>query len=135
MDFEDVLKQVGDYGKFQKILVILFLIPTSAINYMYDYMFMLATPDHWCFVPELSNMSLQEQQQFIRPDTIIQGLPAKDNCLMFDVNYTSVAQTFELPYNDTNLIPTKSCTNGWVYDKSVFLETATTKVFTSFYAK
>jgi OCT family organic cation transporter-like MFS transporter 4/5 len=133
MDFEDVLKQVGDFGKFQKYLVILFLMPTSAINIIYDYMFMMSTPDHWCYVPQLANLSSELQHQLIRPLTSVQGLPSNDSCRMYDINYDLVYNTTSLPFNDSSLLKTKECDNGWVYDTSVFQETATTKVWTFYF--
>jgi len=128
MDFEDILKQVGQYGKFQKLLIIFFLIPTSAINILCDYMFMMSTPDHWCFVPQLANLSHEQQHHLICPSTIVQGLPSNDSCRMYDIDYDIVANTTSLPINDSSLLKTKQCDNGWVYDKSIFEETATTKV-------
>ncbi len=128
MDFEDVLKQVGDFGKFQKIMIILFVMPTATINILNDYLFMMSTPDHWCFVPQLANLSYELQHQLIRPLTIVQGLPSKDSCFMFDIDYDLIVNTTTLPVNDSSQLKTKACDNGWVYDKSVFEETATTKV-------
>ena len=127
MDFEDVLKQVGDFGRFQKLLVILFLMPTSGINILYDYLFMMSTPDHWCFVPQLANFSYELQHQLIRPLTIAQGLPSNDSCHMYDIDYDFIVNT-TLSVDNVSQQKTKACDNGWVYDKSVYQETATTKV-------
>ncbi|CAG2172216.1 unnamed protein product [Oppiella nova] len=127
MEFEDLLKGVGDFGKFQKLLVILLLIPASALNILYDYMFMLTTPDHWCYVPQLANLSKHVQTQLIRPLTIEQGLPSYDKCHMYDINYDLVNSTTVFPFNNSSDIKTRECDNGWVYDESVFGATATTQ--------
>lgn len=125
MDFEDVLTQVGDFGKFQSVLVYLFLIPTSALNIIYDYMFMLTTPEHYCRV---LNISLEEQKHVIRPMTIEQGLPTYDKCRMFDLNYDLYLNTTNFSLNDTSVLKIKECQNGWIYETDVFKETATTVV-------
>ncbi|XP_054169097.1 carcinine transporter-like [Oppia nitens] len=128
MEFEDLLKPVGDFGIFQKLLIILFLIPTSALNILYDYMFMLATPDHWCYVPQLANLSHDIQKQLISIETIDQGLVSYDKCFMYDINYDLIYNTTSLSFNNiTTDVKTKECDNGWVYDKSMFTSTATTQ--------
>ena len=127
MDYEDVLSQVGDFGKYQKIFVLLFLMPTAAINILYDFMFMMYTPDHWCYVPELANLTYEQQSKLIRPHILDQGIDVKDKCNMFDIDYSVVSRTLRLPDHASNH-STKPCEFGWVYDKSVFVETATTKV-------
>ena len=130
MDFEDVLKQVGEFGTFQKCLVFLFLVPNSALNVIIDYIFMMTTPDHWCNVPQLANLTKDVQKSLISPLTIEQGLPSHDKCRMYDIDY-DLFNTSTLPFNDTSLLPTRECNNGWVYDTSVFGATATTQVFYS----
>ena len=128
MDFEDVLRQVEDFGRFQKMLVYLFLIPLSALNVLYGTLFMLTTPDHWCHVPAVSHLSREVQRQLIQPKTVEQGLASYDKCYMYDIDYTLVANSTLLPFNDTSLLKTKQCDNGWLYDTSIFEATATTEV-------
>ncbi|XP_054165122.1 beta-alanine transporter-like [Oppia nitens] len=131
MEFEDLLKLVGDFGIFQKFLITFFLIPTSTLVTLYDYLFMLATPDHWCYVPELANVSADLQKQLISPETVDQGLVSYDRCRMYDIDYDLInyynnsTTPISLAFNINN-ITTKECNNGWVYDKSMFTSTATT---------
>ena len=130
MGFEEVLEQVGDYGKYQKRMVFVFLTPVAIIGCLvaFQVMFLLDTPDHWCYVQQLSHLSMDEQKHLIRPMVIKQGLSTFDRCNMYDIDYTNVSITLSLPGNDSSLLPTKKCDNGWTYDRSDFLESAPTKV-------
>lgn len=129
MEFEEILKRVGDFDKFQKCLIFLFLIPVSALTVIYDRIFMWTTPDHWCRVPELTNLSSDLQKLYISPQTIEQGLASHEKCLMFDKDYT----TFDSQLTTNASVPafnrsTVKCRDGWTFDWSVLEETAVTKV-------
>ncbi|KAG8173281.1 hypothetical protein JTE90_012163, partial [Oedothorax gibbosus] len=122
MEFEDVLEKTGGFGKFQKKLTVLFLIP---INFFLPWfwmnkIFMLSVPQHWCDVPEfsLSNLSIAEQRHLISP-------PSDPSCSMFNLSYARMVQEgrFEIP-NDAEIIP---CRAGWQYDTENYDETAASK--------
>lgn len=87
MDFEDILKDVGGFGLYQKILVVVFLIPSFVVIpwFSMNLIFMSNTPEHWCYVPEVanSNLTLNRQKELIRP-------PHDPRCSMHDVNYSEI---------------------------------------------
>lgn len=122
MDFEDILKDVGGFGLYQKILVIVFLIPSFIVIpwFSMNLIFMSNTPDHWCYVPEVfrSNLSLELQKQLVRP-------LHDSSCSMHDVNYSEIIQSGNLTVDYS--WPTKACGNGWVYDKEDYDATAVTR--------
>lgn len=128
MNFSDILNAVGGYGTFQKRLVFGFLVPYSIIIHMWHagFVYMVYTPDHWCYVKELAHLSPDIQRDLIRPQTNQHGVINYDSCRMYDVNYEVVSQKLMLPENQT--YPTKECSNGWVFDNSIFIETAPMKV-------
>lgn len=130
MLFIDVLVQVGDNGSFQRRLVFLFFIPVIIIFGINTFgtLFMVYTPDHWCHVPELENLSIDLQHRLIRPLKFKHGKEEYESCYMYDIDYVQVSESLELPSNDTDTLPTKKCSNGWAYDRSQFIETAVTKV-------
>lgn len=120
MEFEDILVKVGDYGKYQKKLLFLFLFPAAALLpwFSMNIMFLVSVPDHWCRVPELEpyNLTIAEQQELIRP-------PFSDpKCTTYDVNYTEIlsSENWTIP-EDANIKP---CTHGWVYDTTNYDSTA-----------
>ena len=52
-DFDELLDIVGSEGRFQKILLYGYLGPLSLLVplFMYNIVFMVYQPDHWCHVP------------------------------------------------------------------------------------
>lgn len=123
MDFEDILKDVGGFGLYQKVLVIVFLIPSFIVIpwFSLNLIFMSNTPDHWCYVPEVanSNLSLDIQKKLIRP---LHDL----SCSMYDVNYSQILSYGNLTVDSS--WPTKECTDGWQYDRTEYDATAVTRV-------
>ena len=64
--FDDVLKEIGEFGRFQKLLLLLLLIPNmfSAVNKL-AWAFLGAEPGHRCRLPDEINQSIV---QFHRHD-------------------------------------------------------------------
>lgn len=123
MEFEDLLEDIGDFGKYQKRLIWYFLVPSAALLpwFSMNILFMVFTPDHWCNIPELatSNLSIHMQRRLVAPED-------NSSCFRYDFNYTEalLSDRWQLK-NDTLLVP---CDRGWKYDNTYFDETAATKV-------
>nr|XP_042901435.1 beta-alanine transporter-like [Parasteatoda tepidariorum] len=121
MEFEDLLEEVGDFGKYQSRLIILFLIPSAIVLpwFTMNILYLVYIPDHWCHVPELamSNLSVESQRSLIAP-------PGNSSCFRYDINYTELLLSGDLNIkNNTPVIP---C-NSWQYDTTYFDETAASK--------
>lgn len=59
IDFDDLLPHIGEFGRYQKILF-LFMIPFAffvAFVYFSQIFITLVPEEHWCFVPELANLT------------------------------------------------------------------------------
>ncbi|GIY74832.1 organic cation transporter 1 [Caerostris darwini] len=80
---------------------------------------MVSVPDHWCYVPELANLSMPQQKTLI-------GHPSNPSCTMYNLNYSQVLddESFVAPNSTETYI---SCVNGWTYDKQNYDVTAATK--------
>ncbi|GBL63584.1 hypothetical protein AVEN_94549-1, partial [Araneus ventricosus] len=122
LEFENLLEDVGDFGKYQKRLIIFFLIPSAALLpwFTMNILFLVFTPDHWCNVPEVasSNLSLEVQKSIIAPHERL-------SCYRYDLNYTEFLMRGDLHVkNETPIIP---CDSGWQYDTTHFVETAASK--------
>uniref|UniRef100_A0A2L2YNP7 Organic cation transporter 1 n=1 Tax=Parasteatoda tepidariorum TaxID=114398 RepID=A0A2L2YNP7_PARTP len=121
MDFEDILLDVGDYGKYQQSLIRYFLIPAALLLpwVSMNIFFMVSVPDHWCNVPELvsSNLSISDQRSLISPPG--------DKCHMYNLNFTDFLDngSYVIPENTT----TSPCNQGWQYDNTNWDTTASTK--------
>lgn len=62
-DFDDLLPYVGEFGLYQKILFLLMIPFAFFVAFVYfSQIFMTIVPEqHWCWVPELANMSVEER--------------------------------------------------------------------------
>ena len=60
MDFDDLLPHVGEFGRYQKLLVFLICLPACIPCgfHAFNQLFMSPTPPHWCSVPELEGTDL-----------------------------------------------------------------------------
>lgn len=54
-DLDELLPQVGEFGRYQQLLVWLVCLPACIPCGFcaFNQLFMSDVPDHWCFVPEL----------------------------------------------------------------------------------
>ncbi|CAL1269584.1 unnamed protein product [Larinioides sclopetarius] len=122
MEFEDILHQVGGYGRFQRNLTLFFLIPVSCALpcFWMNFIFMVSVPEHWCYVPELSNFTMAQKRMLISP-------PNNPSCTMYNMNYSQVldVESFIATSNFSDIIT--PCVSGWEYDKTNYDKTATTK--------
>lgn len=63
VDFDDLLPHVGEFGRYQKILFLL-MIPFAffvAFVYFSQIFITLVPEEHWCYVPELQHLSVEER--------------------------------------------------------------------------
>uniref|UniRef100_A0A182IZL9 Major facilitator superfamily (MFS) profile domain-containing protein n=1 Tax=Anopheles atroparvus TaxID=41427 RepID=A0A182IZL9_ANOAO len=74
VDFDDLLPHVGEFGRYQKILFLL-MIPFAffvAFVYFSQIFITLVPEEHWCYVPELQHLSVEESVR--RCDSLNAGL-------------------------------------------------------------
>lgn len=120
LEFEDILSEVGDYGKYQKRLMLFFLFPSVALLpwFSMNNLFLIFVPDHWCYVPEVaaSNLSLELQRSIVSPND--------STCMRYDMNYTDVIASGD--FGSRNGSPLVAC-DRWLYDTTFYEETAASK--------
>ncbi|GBM70542.1 Carcinine transporter [Araneus ventricosus] len=122
MDFEDILKDVGGFGLYQKMLMVGFLIPSFIVIpwFSMNSIFLHNSPEHWCYVPEVanSNLSLETQKYLIRP--------IEDKyCTRYDVDYEEILNSGNITVNQS--WPTRECDSGWQFDQTNYEATSVTK--------
>lgn len=63
MDFDDLLPHIGEFGRYQKYLFILMIPYASFLVFVYfTQIFITLVPEHhWCLVPELQHLSVDER--------------------------------------------------------------------------
>ena len=90
--------------------------------------FEAATPDHWCAVPELADLTKDQQRRLSAPPG--EGGGGYDGCQMYDVsNYSLLVQQVNVTeqFSVSNQPKTVDCTD-FVYDTSVYKSTIVAEV-------
>lgn len=129
-DFDDLLPHVGEFGRYQKLLVWLVCLPACIPCgfHAFNQLFMANVPDHWCKTPpdlEQQNWTLIERKMATIPYTVFnfttrvsylknwffpqqwqvnQGVMEFSKCTMFNVSE---------PTDGNNIT---DCLYGWEFD-------------------
>lgn len=116
INFDELLIAAGEFSIYQ----ILLFFATSpfflfGVFVYYSQMFITEpSPNHWCWVPELANLSDTERRTLAIPidDSTKFGY---SHCQVYDANWDEVLITGQLP-NST--WPIKACEHGWEFNKT-----------------
>lgn len=114
--YDDLLSSVGELGRYQWLLFFS-TCPFFAFGVCvyYSQMFMTeVSPNHWCWIPELANMTGIQRREL--------GIPKDANtrlgyiqCEMYSVNWTDVLTANQKPNHSWTSIP---CKYGWEFNKT-----------------
>ena len=127
MQFDELYKVYGDIGKYQ-FLIFLLIIAPGIISDTISLNFLTGRMDHYCTVPELQNLTEEQQKLIAIPygDDTDDGY---DGCNMFDLDYSSFSHADFLAWTRLpNETDTVECDAGWEYDRSTFKETTVSAV-------
>ncbi|NXJ15306.1 S22A7 protein, partial [Odontophorus gujanensis] len=126
MKFEDLLLEIGGFGRFQILILLILCLPR--INLPMHFLlhnFLAATPSHHCAIPH--------QEAFVNLTTeeiLLINIPREPDgtfrsCEMFSQPQFHLLLNSSLqPDNDS---VTQNCQHGWVYDHSQFTSTISTE--------
>uniref|UniRef100_A0A8C0F309 Solute carrier family 22 member 7 n=1 Tax=Bubo bubo TaxID=30461 RepID=A0A8C0F309_BUBBB len=126
MKFEDLLLEIGGFGRFQ--IFILFSLCLPRINLPMHFLlhnFLAATPSHHCAIPHQEafvNLTMEE--------VLLISIPQEpdgtySSCEMFSQPQFHLLLNSSLqPENDSII---QHCQHGWVYDHSQFTSTISTQ--------
>ncbi|CAB3245460.1 unnamed protein product [Arctia plantaginis] len=111
---EEVLQHVGDFGRYQKLLIMATMPLGFTFAYVYFVqMFITVTPEnYWCRIPELANLSVELRRNLSAPGALTGQW---DHCQTFDTNWTKVLETLTPPTGRDPLVP---CQHGWEFELS-----------------
>ncbi|XP_054732900.1 carcinine transporter [Anastrepha obliqua] len=114
LDFDDILPMIGEFGKYQKILFLLMIPFATFVAFVYfSQIFMTLVPEqHWCTVPELEVLTVEERLALSIPR--MSGIREYDNCKMYDVNYTELLAKRRRKADPS--WPVVNCRHGWSYN-------------------
>ncbi|KAJ3654960.1 hypothetical protein Zmor_014110 [Zophobas morio] len=119
MDFDDILEELGELGKYQTVTYILICIPVlfAAANSL-SYVFTAGTPNYRCFIPECE----EPQNTSYEVPWIHWAIPNEDSsevlesksyyCDRFSVNQSLANGTC---YKDLFTTHIEKC-NEWIFD-------------------
>ncbi|XP_053621967.1 organic cation transporter protein-like [Plodia interpunctella] len=116
-DFDDLLPYVGEFGLYQKILFLLMIPFAFFVAFVYfSQIFMTIVPEqHWCWVPELANLTVEERRALAIPPKS-DGLFSHSRCSMYSADWASaLAQGRTTPDDEWEVVP---CAHGWEYNST-----------------
>lgn len=136
MKFDDILKDVGEFGKYQKVVYFLLCLPSFATGlFMMHLVFVMETPNYRCKIADypddtfgvkdpghqrLVEMTIPRDSMGDYEKCSFYSYQTNRTILMF--NSSDLQENFTIGVNAT----LQKCSE-WVYEKSVFKETYTSK--------
>ncbi|CAF4957211.1 unnamed protein product [Pieris macdunnoughi] len=115
-DFDDLLPYIGEFGLYQKILFLLMIPFAFFVAFVYfSQIFMTIVPEqHWCWIPELANLTAEERRALAIPAKI-GGQFSHDRCQMYSTNWSlALAQGRTTPDDEWPIVP---CVT-WEYNRT-----------------
>lgn len=114
ISYDEFLSRAGELGKYQ-ILIFISSCPFyifGVFSYFGQLFMTEVTPNHWCRIPELENLTRVERRNLAIPkdDTAPFGY---SHCEAYVANWTEVISTGTAPNNLSN---TEPCQNGWEFN-------------------
>ncbi|CAG0883611.1 unnamed protein product [Darwinula stevensoni] len=143
-DFDQLLALVGEYGKYQKRLLYLFIYPMGMILpfFIMIFFFQVAVPSHWCHVEgrERLGFSIEQWKNLTIPERMTEeGVMGYSKCEAYDVswivndvlNNTSDSDQEDLSAKAREEFQRKLLSHPpgilncdrWEFDRSVYVET------------
>lgn len=116
VDYDELLSSAGELGRYQ-VLLFLLTCPfyTFGVFMYFSQLFLtVSSPNHWCWIPELSNLTALERRTLAIPlDKDSQF--GYSRCSSYVANWTEVMLTGTRPDENWS---TTSCQHGWEFNKS-----------------
>lgn len=133
MKLDEILREVGEFGLYQKRLYFLLSLPAMSVGcFMVMVVIVLYTPEHRCKIPLLDNDTFEVQDE-VHQMYINQTIPAEqvDGNIIYQRCFSYSGQDgakydviSNKPINSSSF---EKC-QEWVYDKSVFKTTFTSQI-------
>jgi len=125
MDFDELFTELGDYGRYQQLMLWFVLFPAQLpyLCQVYCHLFMSITPDHWCKVSLLDHLNVTEnfsRHLFVpKKNNVLHSLEY-EQCSAYNISYeTLLMQSKQIGWIPNQTWPITKCTEGWVYNRSL----------------
>ncbi|XP_004401170.1 PREDICTED: solute carrier family 22 member 1 [Odobenus rosmarus divergens] len=124
---DDILEQVGEFGRFQKQAFLSLCLLSAAFAPIYvGIVFLAFTPDHRCLSPGVAELSrrcgwsLAEELNYTVPGPGAMGEAFPGQCRGYEVDWNQSALSCVDPLaglaTNRSHLPLGPCHHGWVYD-------------------
>ncbi|KAI5641649.1 sugar transporter domain-containing protein [Phthorimaea operculella] len=116
IDYDQLLSSAGEFGCYQ-VLFILASCPfyvIGAFSYFVQLFMTEVSANHWCWIPELANLTVTERRSLAIPNDT-NARYGYSQCSSYVANWTEVLATGASP--DVTWT-TGACQHGWEFDKS-----------------
>ncbi|XP_045766774.1 beta-alanine transporter [Maniola jurtina] len=127
MDFDAILEDVGEFGRYQKLVIYFILLPAviPCGFHAYAQLFMAADVQHWCRVPELEALEDPELARNISIPLELKNEQLEySSCTMYNLNYTDIVSNYpNIEDNQDKQVETIPCSDGWVYEMNTYKNT------------
>ncbi|NXF96094.1 S22A7 protein, partial [Eubucco bourcierii] len=126
MKFEDLLLEIGGFGRFQ--ILILFSLCLLRINLPMQFLlhnFLAATPSHHCAIPHREAFVNLTAEQVLLVSIPREPDGTLKSCEMFAQPQFHLLLNSSLQPENASLV--QHCQHGWVYDHSQFTSTISTQ--------
>uniref|UniRef100_A0A2A4JVU5 Major facilitator superfamily (MFS) profile domain-containing protein n=1 Tax=Heliothis virescens TaxID=7102 RepID=A0A2A4JVU5_HELVI len=118
VDYDEFLSSAGEIGKYQ-VFLFFATFPFyvfGAFSYFSQVFLTETTPNHWCLIPDLQNLSITERRSLAIP--LDKDSPfGYSRCEQYDANWTAVISTGINSNATWNKVP---CQNGWEFNSTEF---------------
>lgn len=110
---DDLLPQVGEFGKYQKLMLWLVCLPACfpCGFCAFNQLFMAEVPPHWCKVPELANFS----DDFKKSLSIPMQNGSYSTCERYAVNWSEILESSDVLFSNSSW-PIEACLDGYEFD-------------------
>ncbi|KAM4677026.1 organic cation/carnitine transporter 2-like isoform 2-T2 [Discoglossus pictus] len=125
-DYDQATSFLGEWGPFQ--IMVFFLLSASIIPNGFtglSAVFLSATPEHQCLVPDSANLS-QAWRNVSIPWELQDGLEVPSKCRRYKLDIISNYSALGLlpgVHMDVSGIPQERCLDGWTYSKEHYVVT------------
>lgn len=118
VDYDKLLSSAGEFGRYQAFLF-LTTFPFyvfGAFSYFTQLFLTEASPNHWCLIPELQNLTDIERKNLAIP--LDENSPfGYSRCQAYEANWTKVLSSGTTPNQTWNTVP---CKHGWEFNTTEF---------------
>ncbi|CAL4130642.1 unnamed protein product, partial [Meganyctiphanes norvegica] len=119
MDFDDLLPYVGEFGRYQKLMIFFICLPACIPCgfHAFNQLFMSPMPPHWCKVPDVEKFNLTEEEA--KTITIpYDPTSGWSQCTQYVAEWSEVLPGRDSFAPDPSW-PKQPCTQGWIYNTSI----------------